>query len=196
LLAFFGRNDYNLGEFLYLQPVINQFGGSFVWESITARGGNAAWMALDPLWADPNLCEPGETPIACEYRLNNPSVALVSFGTNEGVLFDAFRDGLRDIVQYSINQGVIPVLVTKANWNTGDANNQIIRQVAAEYGVPLWDFARVAEAIPQEMLWDDTGHLLWFPMDYTNSQALFTGHAIRNLTALMALDAVWREAMY
>lgn len=197
-LSHFDRGEYLLGPYEYLQPVIDHFAGSYSRDSMTVWGGGRAWMVFDPLWANPAYCEPGETPIACEYRTHRPSVALIAFGTKEMGHTQLFEDNLRAIVEFSIANGVIPVLSTKADSleGAGQPNNDIIRQVAAEYGVPLWDWGQVAATLPHNGLWDDGNHLGWFPLRYNDSRALRTGHSLRNLTALVALDAVWRGAMY
>ena len=43
----------------------------------------------------------------------------------------------------------------------------------------------------------DTAHMLtFFAHDYNDPTAVTRGHAMHNLTALMMLDAVWREVMH
>ena len=85
-----GEGRYQLGDHGYLQPVIDHFsaaparqGNSFENRSLAAGEGWAAWAALDPQFADAALCAPGETPLACEYRLTRPAFALIMFGTND-----------------------------------------------------------------------------------------------------------------
>lgn len=195
LFAFFDRGEYNLAGYSYLQPVIDHYRGSFVRDSLTVWGGGAAFMAFDPLLAKPGVCNPGETPIACEFRIHNPSAAIIAFGQNDG---PTFAEDLRKVVRYAIDSGVVPILSTKANipGEGTEYKNGIIRQVAAEYGVPLWDWGKVASAAPQEKLWDASGHLLWYPLDYRDSEALFKGHSLRNLTGLITLYTIWQQALY
>ncbi|MBN1283999.1 MAG: SH3 domain-containing protein [Anaerolineae bacterium] len=196
-LGFFAWGQYTLGpDYQYLQPVIDHFGGSFARRSVTTWSGNHAWMVFDSTYAKPDLCKPGEAPIECEYRVNRPAVFLIEVGVNEAGT-RTFADDLRAIIDFAVEKGVIPILATKADAPGGAAqgNNAIIRQIAAEYGVPLWDFGAVAETLPNNGLRADGVHLLWAPLDYTTPDALNAGHAVHNLTALMALDAVWRGAM-
>jgi uncharacterized protein YraI len=197
-LGMFDRGDYNLGPYVYLQPAIDYFAGSFGRESLTAWSGARSWMMFDPTWANPTHCEPGETPIACELRINNPGVILVRFGTNEMGHTALFDENLRAIVEYTIERGVLPILGTKADSLEGanDANNNVIRQVALDYGVPLWDWGRAAETLPHNGLGPDGIHLAWVPLDFNYTPALETGQPLHNLTALIALDAVLNGVMY
>ncbi|MBN1286991.1 MAG: SH3 domain-containing protein [Anaerolineae bacterium] len=195
LFAFFDRGEYNLAEFAYLQPVIDHYRGSFVRDSLTVWSGGAAFMPFDTLLSNPSVCERDETPLDCEIRLQNPSVAVIAFGQNDG---PSFADDLRKLVKYTVDQGIVPILSTKANvpGESAEYKNGVIRQVAAEYGVPLWDWGKVADAAPPEKLWDASGHLLWYPMYYNDSNALFMGHSLHNLTGLIALYTVWQQALY
>jgi hypothetical protein len=177
--------------------VIDHFAGSFVRESAAVWTGNHAWALFDPVWANPAICQPGESPIACEFRIQRPSLVLIRLGTNEAGSPDLFETNLRLIIEFSIERGVIPVLGTKADRIEGsDANNAIIRRLAAEYEVPLWDFGRVADTLPMRGLLVDGFHLSYAPPDYTMPFALQAGHSVQNLMALMALNTVWRNAMY
>jgi hypothetical protein len=195
-LAKFDQGEYNLGPYSYLQPVIDQFAGSFGRQSMAVWTGNHAWALLDATWSNPAYCQTGETPIACEFRLNRPSMVLIRLGTNEAGSPDLFETNLRRIIEFSIERGVIPVLGTKADQIEGsDRNNEIVRALAGEYGVPLWDFGRVAGTLPARGLLPDGFHMSYVPPDYTMPAALQTGHSVQNLMALMALNTVWRSVM-
>jgi len=195
-LARFEGSGYELGPFASLQFVIDYFRGSFARPSMAAWTGNHAWAVFDPTWSNPAYCAAGETPIACEYRVQRPSVALIALGTNEAYTPALFEQHLRHIVEFSIEKGVIPVLGTKADQlEGGDAVNEIIRALAEEYGVPLWDFGRASEALPGRGLQPDGFHLTYVEPYYTLPAALQSGHAIHNLTALLALNEVWRSVL-
>jgi hypothetical protein len=151
---------------------------------------------LDPTWANPALCLPGETPLGCEFRLHRPSIVLIRLGTNEAYSPALFEQHMRAIIEYAIEQGVIPVLGTKADQLEGsDRINDIVRQLAAEYEVPLWDFGRVASTVPGRGLREDGFHMTWYPLSYGDLRALQAGHSVHNLTALIALNTVWQSAM-
>ena len=89
----------------------------------------------------------------------------------------------------------IPILGTKADRFEGsNINNDIIRRLAAEFKAPLWDYDLVAATIPGRGLDVDQGHLTTFyAHDYTSPTAYQRGHGVHNLTALIALEQVWRE---
>jgi len=100
---------------------------------------------------------------------------------------------MRRIVDYALERGVIPIIGTKADdfLDPGYANNATLRQIAAEYRLPLWDFQLVAQTLPDKGLLYDRVHLTLFPeFDWTLGEAYRTGHGLQNLTALMALAAV------
>ncbi len=195
-LGRFDSGDYDLGPYAYLQPAIDHFAGSFGRQSMAVWTGSHAWSVLDPTWANPALCLPGETPLGCEFRLHRPSIVLIRLGTNEAYSPALFEQHMRAIIEYAIEQGVIPVLGTKADQLEGsDRINDIVRQLAAEYEVPLWDFGRVASTVPGRGLREDGFHMTWYPLSYGDLRALQAGHSVHNLTALIALNTVWQSAM-
>lgn len=194
-LAPFDRGEYRLGQYAYLQSVINQFAGSFGRDGAAAMDGMNVTSVFDPIWANPNVCQRGESPLACELRLHRPSLAIVSLGTNGYWHTDQeYEHYTRRILDELIAQGVLPILSTKAdNLETGDRFNGIIRRLAGEYNLPLWDFAATAQALPNGGL-ADAYHLTWGQAYYDTAPQPYTGWQARNLTALQALEAVWRGA--
>ena len=196
-LTRFDSGPYNLGDYAYLQDVIDYFAGSFGRESIAVRRGLHAWSVDDPLWADKTYCQANETVLACEFRLHKPSLLLIRLGSNDVGVPESFRQSMGTIVQYAIDNGVIPVLGTKADRNEGgDINNAIIREIAAQYQVPLWDFDAVANTIPGRGLSEDNVHMTFFySHDYTDPTAFQTGHGVHNLTALILLDELWKQVL-
>jgi hypothetical protein len=194
-LARFDEGGYNLADYAYLQNAIEYYAGSFGRQGVTVRRGLHSWSVFDPLWADKTLCQPNENVLDCEFRLHNPSVILIRLGSNDIGVPDSFRFNLRRVVSYTIASGVIPVLGTKADRNEGpgNVNNDIIRRVAQDYKVPLWDFDRVAETLPGRGLSEDNVHMTFFyEHNYALPDAFRRGHAVHNLTALIALDKIMR----
>jgi hypothetical protein len=194
---FLGRFDgssYNLGDYKYLQAVIDHFKGSYGRKSLAVRIGQHSWTLLNPTWADKQQCNADESPLACEFRVNNPSVLILRLGANDAGVPKLFDEKMRAVVEYTIEQGVIPVLSTKPDQRKGTAQvNDILRKIAADYKIPLWDFARVSETLPGRGLGPDGVHLTGFYQhDYTLPQALQRGHGVQNLTALIVLDEIWR----
>ncbi len=192
-LTQFDTGNYDLGEFADLQPAIDYYTGSYERYGVALRPGLHAWGVFDPLWANKDWCQANENLLACEFRLNNPGVLLVLLGTNDAGNPPGFDYNMRKVIEYSIENGVIPIIVTKADRFEGpdNTNNEILRQIAADYLVPLWDFDLVAGTIPGRGLLDDQVHLTVFvENDYTMPEAFQTGTGLHNLTGLMALDAV------
>lgn len=142
--AFWGRYDdpdYVLSEDeLQYQSSIDWFSGSFDRESVTVKKGTTAAAILWVGWLDGEKhdCEYGETPLACELRLHNPSIVIISVGTHWEL-----RNGqyLRKILDELLAQGVLPVISTKADHREGEAwVNQEMVTIAQEYKLPVWNF--------------------------------------------------------
>ena len=197
-LARFDAGPYDLASYAYLQDAIDTYKGSFGRQGVAVRRGLHSWSVFDPLWADKSLCQPNEGPLPCEFRLHNPGIILIRLGSNDIGVPDSFRFNLRKVVSYSIESGVIPVLGTKADRaeGPGNVNNDIIRQVAAEYNVPLWDFDLLAGTLPNRGIDPSDGvHMtFYYRHDYSRPEAFQRGHAMHNLSALIMLDEL-RKAL-
>jgi LysM repeat protein len=192
-LAPFDGSVYQLGPFARLQPVIDRFSGSFQRDSVAVQRGFHAWNLFDPLRADAARCGPSETPIACEFRLQNPVVVIIRLGANDAGTEALYEESMRGIIDFAIDHGVIPVLSTRADRTDGaDAPyNALVRSLADEYQLPLWDFDRAAEVLPGRGLGPDGVHLNHhLSHDYGDPAALTRGDGIQNLTALYLLEAV------
>ncbi|MCC6895371.1 MAG: LysM peptidoglycan-binding domain-containing protein [Anaerolineae bacterium] len=196
-LARFDTTEFNLGSWAYLQPAIDTFRGSWARESAAVKRGLHSWSIYDPMWADASRCQINEAPLMCEIRLNNPMMIIVKLGSNDAGVPDQFEANMRRLVVDATMQGVIPILSTKADRHEGsNINNEIIRKLAAEYSIPLWDFDLLAGTLPARGLGDDQVHLTTFyAHDWRQPEALTRGYGLMNLTGLMALDAVWRAAI-
>lgn len=194
-LSRFDESPYNLGDYAYLQRVIDYFPGSFNRDSAGVRIGLHSWTVFDPIWADKAVCQPNETVIACEIRLQNPSIMLIRLGSNDTGAPDLYDESMRQIVAFAIENGVIPIIGTKADRNEGsNQNNNIVRQISADYQIPLWEFDPVAGTLPGRGLDVDNVHMnTFYAHDYTDPSAFTRGHAMHNLTALMVLDAMINE---
>jgi LysM repeat protein len=197
---FLGRFDegpYDLGEYGYLQPVVDFYQGSFNHDSVSVRVGLHSWTLFDPTWADKARCLANEGPLQCEIRLHNPAVLLIRLGSNDYGVPELFNESIRQTVEYALDQGVIPVIGTKGDRGEGnDSNNEILRQIAADYDLLLWDYDVVAGTLPGRGLDRDNVHMTTFyEHDYTLPEAFTRGHAMHNLTALMVLDTIWKEVI-
>lgn len=195
-LGVFGRGpgQYNLGDYYYLQPAIDQFRSSFSRQSISNGNGFNTAAVLSPLRANPRVCQAGENPMSCEYRVHRPSFAIIALGTDDNTIPpETYEKRMREILEYTISSGVVPILATKADNREGEnAFNRIVANLAYEYGVPMWNFWAASQPLPFQGLVDDRGHLTGVaPTDFASPSSLTRGSTIRSLTALQALDAVW-----
>ncbi|HUM71849.1 MAG TPA: SGNH/GDSL hydrolase family protein, partial [Chloroflexota bacterium] len=188
---------YNLGPYAYLQPAVDYFVGSHSREGMAVRKGLHSWTATDPLWADKTICQPNETPVVCEIRVHNPAIIFIRLGSNDAGIPRSFDQNVRQIVETAIANGVIPVIGTKADRFEGsNANNDILRQIAADYQLPLWDFDVAAQMIPGRGLEVDNVHLTgFFAHDYGSPVAFQRGHGVHSLTALMMLQTLLDEVI-
>ena len=191
----FDSGDYNLGDFAHLQPTIDRWAGSFERHGVGAHFGLHSWTVFDPMWADPEWCEGGEDLITCEFRLQNPGVLCVRLGSNDAGSPSGFRFNVKEVIEFARDHGVIPIIGTKADRFEGsNENNDILRALADEYDVPLWEFDRLADTLPGRGLDTDGVHLIIddLPHDYTDPAAFQRGHAMQDLSALVVLDQVRR----
>lgn len=188
-----GPGAYSLGSFGYLQSVIDYYPGSFKRTSMAAKSSFNAASLMSPLWADRSACQPDESPLDCELRIWRPSLALVMLGTNDSPRPADFEGNLRKVLDYLVGRGVLPVLATKADNLEGDNRiNASIARLAVEYDIPLWNNWRAMQPLPEHGLQDDGAHLTNGPNRFDDPKAMQSGWTVRNLTALQALEAVWR----
>ena len=189
-----GPNGYRLGDYEYLSEVIAYFHGSYERTSIAVHDGFNAASILSPIRANRELCEDGETPLACEFRLNNPSVALIMIGTNDVYHVDEFEGRMRQIIEYTIEQGILPVIASKPDNLEGDhAINQILYSLALEYELPYWNLWRAFQDLPDKGLQEDGAHITFSAPFFDDEYAMLAGWPWRNLTALQTLDFLMRE---
>ena len=184
---------HSLGdEYSYLQETIDYFPGSFTRESLAVDGGLNVARVLSPFHSDPELCEPNEHPLGCEIRINNPSIAIVSLEENwESRTSEEYEGYLRKVIEYLINEGVMPILATKADNLEGDHSiNQTIVKLAAEYQIPVWNFWRAVQDLPNAGLQGDGFHLTMAGPYFDKERNMEAAWPWRNLTALQALESV------
>ncbi len=182
---------YDLGEYAYLQRTIDYFHGSFARYGAAVRIGLRAQFVFDPEWTKTGMCEPSVNMVDCELWLHNPSIMLIQLGTNNRGSASLFRENDERLVQYLMYQGVAPVLITKADRSEGadNRNNRIIREIAEQYHLPLIDFDRLADTLPNRGLKADRIHLKPAPRyDYRQPETFDYGTAVHNLATLMMLD--------
>ena len=195
----FESDGYNLGEFSYLQETIDYFPGSYERQGRAAKLGLSATAVNSVLWNDWKDCTTMETPLDCEYRLNQPSFAIISLGTNDANGVAPFETTLRRVIDVTIGHGVVPILATKADNAEGDHSlNETIARLAYEYEIPMWNFWRAVQPLPDHgvILPDHREHLTYPHFTGTGdlrNEYLEFGYNTRNLTGLQVLDVVRRN---
>ena len=186
-----GRRFYDLGTFTALQKVIDYYAGSFQRKSAASARGFTAASALTAMWADPKVCLVNETPLACEYRLHKPAVVLIMLGTNDVNHKSTFEANLRKILDQTLERGILPVLVTKADNLEGDQLlNLTMVRLAYEYDLPVWNFWLAVQGLPGNGLQPDGAHLTHAPNKFSDPVALLSAWPVRNLTALQVLAVI------
>ncbi len=189
-----GPEFYNLGDHAHLEEVIKAFNGSFERTSLAARSGFNASSLFSPLWSDRTYCQANESPLACEYRVNKPVIAFIMLGTNDIWKPEEFEPQMRKILEFSIENGVIPIISTKADNAEGDHFiNMTIANLAWEYEIPLLNYWLAVQPLPDQGLQEDGAHLTWGRNFFNDPQAMSKAWPVRNLTALQALNAVWQK---
>ena len=213
-LAPIGLGRYNLHAYSELQPVIDYFAAasarqdtnSFAYTSLSAKVGWRARAVLSPASADPAFCQPDESPLACEYRVVQPAVALIMLGTNDVPFTPAeeYEADMRRVIELTLERGIIPVVSTiPPLFRTGlegraELLNQVLVKLAREYDVPLWDYWASLQGLPNSGMAGDGVHPTWSPAGHSadfTPEYLQYGMTVRNLTGLYVLDALWREVI-
>jgi hypothetical protein len=185
-MGFFDRqNVYLSEEQQYLQETLDNFKGYFNRDGFAVQGGLNAPSSLNPLMSDPDACQADENPLECEVRNNNPAYAFVSFELwYKGRSAENYEDYLRQVLDYLISEGVVPILITKADNTEGDYSiNYTIAKLAYEYDIPMvnwWYTAQMMTNNGMDPERNDGFHI---------SPAAWTE---RSYDALETLDRVWK----
>ena len=185
------KRYYNLGSYTDLQKTIDYFKPSLGYRSYAAIRGATASTVLSSLWSDPKACNANETPLACEYRLHNPAFAFIALGTNDIHKIAQFEPKMRVLIEYTLAQGIVPILVTKAdNLERNETINSMIAKLAVQYRVPVWNFWAAVQPLPGHGLQGDGAHLTFASNFFNKPENLKRAWPIRNLTALQVLEAM------
>jgi len=210
-LVDFAGDSYNLGQYADLQRVVDFFStqtedilppktNAFASPGLATDSGFTTSSVLDSTWADKDICEANESPLACEYRLSNPAYSFIMFGTNDVFYFEPamFDYYLRLIVLETINSDVVPLLYTfpvRPEFPEKSLLfNQIIVKIADDYDLPLVNLVVALEDLPnQGVNVEDTIHMSLPENDAVaifNDDTLQAGYTVRNLLTLQTLDVM------
>jgi uncharacterized protein YraI len=199
----FSQNDYQLGPHDDLEETLRFFGPSLATISVASRIGMTTYVVFDPVWADKAFCLPRESPLDCEYRRKQPSIAFILFGPNDvrHMTYEEFGVQMRMIVEATLAKGIIPVLNTfstdpNANlwWQSVDFNNTII-QVGAEYEVPVINLFVASRPLPAYGLERDAIHMKhsgWTNLKFDTGHETWYGTSLLNLLSLRMMDEIRR----
>jgi hypothetical protein len=199
-LAMFDSGNYSLGpDYAYLQPTIDHFKGSWQRESLAVKGGMNVAAVQNVMWANPDQCKKGETPLQCELRVFNPSIAIISMEESWSGSISNYDLYLRKIVDYVLSQNIVPILATRAESPTQERQvNAVVAKIAEDYHIPLWNFGAATATLENYGISPDGFHLTGKNKEpkvrsfFDNPDNLKFGWTQRNLTALQSIDAVYR----
>lgn len=169
-----------------LQETVDNFRGSFNRESPTAQDGTTPGALLWIQWHQGKYdCTFAETPVECELRIHRPSFVIIQIGTH----FESRNtEYLRRIIEQLLDEGVIPILATKADNREKDERvNRDMALLASEYDLPLWNFWAAVSNLPNRGLYTRDDRPLQGDI-YLTEEA----KEIHRMTALETLNAVWR----
>ena len=173
---------------LELRETVEHFNGSFNRESPTSQDGTTPGALLWDQWHRGQFgCTFAETPVQCELRIHRPSFVIIQIGTH----FESRNtEYLRKIITQLINEGVVPILATKAdNRELDDRVNRDMAMLADEFNLPLWNFWASLSDLPDRGLYVMDGREEQGAV-YLNEEA----QEIHRITGLEALNIVWRVA--
>jgi hypothetical protein len=171
-----------------LQQTVDNFTGSFNRESSTSQDGTTPGGLLWTEWHRGEYgCSASETPVDCELRTHRPSFVLIQIGTH----FESRNtEYLRTIIIQLLDNGVVPILATKAdNRELDNRINRDMALLAAEFDLPLWNFWAALSGLPERGLYVMEGREEQGAV-YLNTEAA----ELHRMTGLIMLDAVWRAA--
>lgn len=170
----------------YLWDAIHYFKGSFTRSGMAVRGGFTAASMLSPLHADPQECLSGETPLTCEYRLHNPAFVLINLETwLDPATIERYEVYLRKILDYVLEKGSVPILITAAVTADGSPGKEVINpaivRLAYEYNVPLVNFWKAAQYLENRGI----------DPEREGFHLSHEGYRLKNKLALRALYTIW-----
>jgi len=189
--AFLGIYDregrYFLSEKdLGLKETINNFAGYFNRDGESIEQGLNVAAALSPLHANPDSCEPSEGPLQCELRIVDPVLAFISFERwwPDQTPSEVYKKYLRSVIEITIANGTVPILITKADNVEGNHQiNRIIAELAYEFDLPLYNWWKAAQPLPFRGLDPERDDGFHISIEAWDTRSYF---------ALQTLDVYWK----
>ncbi|WP_119072881.1 SGNH/GDSL hydrolase family protein [Aggregatilinea lenta] len=206
-LRAFSYGDYNLGPYSYLQSVVDAYNttGAFGAQYPSSEHGMTLNMLMDPLFVNPSVCPDAANLLDCAIQVYKPSVAIVYMGTYDtcNTPFDTYLTNFRSAMDLLTERGVIAIMTTytvaldEGCWASTPAYTGVIRDMAAQYQMPLLDLPDYVKPLPDQGMEPDGWHLS-YPNDYHISFAgdqLVYGNTQRELLTMQMLYMVRRDVM-
>lgn len=168
------------------QETIDNFRGFFNRDGKAIEQGLNVAAALSPLQADPEECQASESPLACELRVAQPSLAFVSFERwwPDVTPPEQYEKYLRLVLDTIMANGTVPILVTKAdNVEGGHQLNLIIAKLAFEYDLPLYNWWKAAQQLSHRGLDPERNDGFHISIDAWTERSAY---------ALGSLDNLWK----
>lgn len=167
-----------------LTDTIANFKGQFGRQGVAVHQGYGITTILDPKFSDPKLCTPEETPLDCEFRVNKPSFLFIMMGTNwKNGNAEGYVKYLREVVDISIQHGVLPILASKIDNIEGDHSiNVVTAGLAHDYDIPYWNPWLAADPLPNHGL-DSERENVYFSYD---------AQSVREYNGLRTLNTIWK----
>ena len=168
----------------YLDTIEN-FKGYWNRDGESTKYGFTAASPLSPIWTNPDNCLPDENPMECELRISKPAFVLISlefaFKDRTATVYERY---MRQIIEYVISQGAVPILSTKAdNMEKDHSINLTTARLAYEYDLPMWNFWLAAQPLA------DHGMDIFRNDGFHISQQAWKE---RSFTFLQTLDHLWK----
>jgi hypothetical protein len=169
------------------RETIDNFKGFFFRDSEAFGQGLNTAAALSPFHANPDVCLPNEGPVQCELRIVNPAYAFIRFERwyPDVTPPEEYEKYLRQVIDLVIENGTVPILMTKADdVERGHKINAIIVKLAYEYDIPLFNWWKAAQALPNRGMDPERNDGFHIDPNY--------GWTGQTLNGLGTLDAVWK----
>ncbi len=210
-----GAGPVEYGDYADLAPLVEYYRATIVREhegqnensfQLHSFGALSGWKAFDLLdegsrfWEP--LCGAEESPLECELRNTRPAIALILIGTNDAghTSVEDYERQLTEVITLTLNYGVIPVLSTLPPQTISEGRaeimpdyNAVVLAVAQRNHVPVWNYWRALQPLPNLGLSEDGLH----PSENADlgdsnftEAALQYGFPVRSLTALQVLAKV------
>jgi PKD repeat protein len=190
-----------------LQTVIDMYntdlgdGSDSFTRSSVATGNLVAQDLLNPgINYDAQCTEPGESLLACELRLTQPSVVIINIGYNDAIVgtdIATFTSQMEQIIQTALNANVIPVVTTiiprlgdPIVIDRAEQINEAIINTAGSFSVPVFNQWRVFNELPSSGLNPDNTASVEFGNAGVLTSTTTGGANARNFYVLVVLDTI------